>query len=62
MRNVSVNYAPILDGYAPANKAAAVRALVAAALFVLAELRRQDPVAAETERVRVLAMFAGTAL
>lgn len=47
--------APIPDGYDPAHKTAAARMLAAALVFVLGELRRLDPDAAEAERVRVLA-------
>lgn len=54
MRNVSVNSAPIPDGYASEHKAAAVRSLAAALAFTLADLRRLDPGAADAERRRVL--------
>ena len=45
-----------------ANKAAAARRLAAAPAFVIAELRRADPDAAEAERVRAVAMFGGRAV
>lgn len=47
------------DDPTAANKAAAGRHLAAALLFVLEELRRVDPDAAEAERARAVRMLGG---